>query len=252
MFDDDDAAAVYDLLNPWDGARFACDAFYDAMVAQAASVLDVGCGTGNMLCQARRAGHRGRLVGLDPNPAALARAARKLAAAGLPADIEWVLGVAADAGRWEREFELATMVSHTFQLLVTDDDLYASLTAIRTALVPGGRFVFETRHPQAREWEEWTPDDPSDVDDEHGRMFRVVYQTEDVSGDVVTFTETTIDWDPGDVLREDRFRLRFLDVPDLDRFLTACGFEVQDRYGDWHRGPLTSSSREIITVARRR
>jgi SAM-dependent methyltransferase len=255
MFTDADAAVLYDLLSPWDAKRFASDAFYDEWVMAAGSVLDVGCGTGSMLCQARRVGHAGRLVGLDPNRAALARAADKIriqSTVDSYRDVEWVVGVAADAGRWDREFELATMVSHAFQLLVTDDDLHASLSAIRAALEPGGRFVFETRHPQAREWEEWTPDNPADVVDDEDRMFRVVYQVEDVAGDVVTFTETSIDWDPGDVLRVDRSRLRFLDVPTLDGFLTAAGFEVEERYGDWHRGPLTDASREIITVARRR
>jgi hypothetical protein len=27
--------------------------------------------------------------------------------------------------------------------------------------------------------------------------------------------------------------------------------EIEARYGDWQRGPMTGSSREIITIARR-
>jgi hypothetical protein len=37
-------------------------------------------------------------------------------------------------------------------------------------------------------------------------------------------------------------------VPTLGAFLTGAGFEIEARYGDWHRGPLTEASREIITV----
>ena len=37
----------------------------------APSVLDLGCGTGTLLTAARAAGHPGRLVGVDPDRAAL-------------------------------------------------------------------------------------------------------------------------------------------------------------------------------------
>jgi len=43
-------------------------------VMGAASVLDVGCGTGSMLHAARDAGHKGRLCGLVPAPGMLAQA----------------------------------------------------------------------------------------------------------------------------------------------------------------------------------
>ena len=42
------------------------------------------------------------------------------------------------------------MTGHAFQMLVSDDELRRSLRAIRAALADGGRFAFETRHPQAR------------------------------------------------------------------------------------------------------
>lgn len=77
-----------------------------------------------------------------------------LEVAGRRGDVEWVEGTAAQA-RWEGEFDLAVMTGHAFQCLVTDQDLRASLPAIRTALREGGHFAFETRHPQARAWEDW-------------------------------------------------------------------------------------------------
>jgi SAM-dependent methyltransferase len=243
VFTADDAAELYDLLNPWDGTRHASDAFYTGLVMAAGAVLDVGCGTGVMLHGARDAGHRGRLVGLDPDEASLRRARRRT-------DIEWVTGTAAGAA-WDREFDLATMVSHAFQCLVTDDDVGASLAAVRAALRDGGRFAFETRHPQARAWETWNPANATDVVDPAGRTLRVTHHVESVTGDLVTFTETTAVPD-GATLYLDRATLRFLDVPALDAFLTGAGFEIEARYGDWRRTPVTTASREIITVARRR
>jgi SAM-dependent methyltransferase len=242
VYSDADAAGLYDLLNPWDPDRHPGDAFYHDLVMAADAVLDVGCGTGGLLHQARECGHRGRLVGLDPDPAMLERARRR-------SDVEWVAGAAADAA-WDREFDLATMTGHAFQCLVGDEELRASLAAVRTALREGGRFAFETRHPQARAWEDWNPSNASEVVDGAGRKMRVSHHVEGVVGDVVTFTETISDPDDT-VLRVDRASLRFLDVPALGTFLAGAGFAAEAQYGDWQRGPVTGASREIITIARR-
>ncbi|MFC1433720.1 trans-aconitate 2-methyltransferase [Streptacidiphilus sp. N1-3] len=242
MFSDADAAALYDQLNPWDPALWPSDAFYDELVMAAGSVLDLGCGTGSMLHRAREQGHAGRLVGIEPDRAALARARRR-------GDVEWVEGTAADA-RWEAEFDLATMVSHAFQCLVTDDDLRASLAAVHSALRVGGRFAFETRHPQARAWEQWNPAHASETTDPTGRVLRIQHQVESVVDDVITLSETTAGPD-GTVLRVDRSSLRFLDPATLNTFLAEAGFEIEAQYGDWLRGPVTGSSREIVTLARR-
>jgi SAM-dependent methyltransferase len=237
MFSDADAAELYDTLNPWDGNRFPADAFYDELVTASGSVLDVGCGTGAMLHRARERGHRGRLVGIDPDLAALERARRR-------DDVEWIAGTAAEIGL-RQEFELATMVSHAFQCLVGDDELRRSLKAVRGALADGGCFAFETRHPQAKAWQDWNPAEVTEI-----AGLRMWHEVESVEDYVVTFTETTARLD-GSVLRVDRTALRFLDVAPLNAFLTEAGFEVTEQYGDWQRGPLTSASREIVTIARR-
>jgi SAM-dependent methyltransferase len=242
MLSDADIAALYDSMNPWNGRPYASGTFYDALVLAADAVLDVGCGTGGMLHHARDSGHTGRLVGLDPDEAALDRARRRT-------DIEWVTGVAAQA-RWDREFDLATMTGNAFQCLIGDDEVRASLAGIHAALREGGRFVFETRHPQARAWENWHPGNASDVVDADGRTLRVAHHVESVAGDVVTLTETTT-WNEGTGVRVDRASLRFLDVPALNAFLTEAGFVVEAQYGDWQHGPVDAGSRAIVTVARR-
>jgi SAM-dependent methyltransferase len=238
MYSDEAAAALYDVLNPWGPS----DAFYLALVMDAAAVLDVGCGTGALLHRARQAGHAGRLCGLDPDTAMLGVARRRRT------DIEWVAGTAASMA-FDGEFDLAIMTGHAFQVLVGDDEVRASLTAIRRALVDGGRFVFETRNPVARAWERWNPHNAMDVVDPSGRPVRIWHEVESVAGDVVTFTETTSDPD-GAPLRVDRASLRFLDVDTLAGFLADAGFEVDAQYGGWLREPLEPASPEIITVAR--
>lgn len=169
-------AAWYDVLNPWGRS----DDFYFGLVMSANRVLDVGCGTGRLLHRARRAGHTGRLCGLDPDPAMLDQARVRT-------DIEWVLADAASAV-WDRDFDLAVMASHAFQVFVEDGQLCESLSAIRAALVDGGRFAFETRHPRARAWEGWNTS--FEMCNPGGEVARVEYEVQDVKDGVVRFTGT--------------------------------------------------------------
>jgi SAM-dependent methyltransferase len=236
VYSDAEAAALYNVLNPWGPS----DDFYLAHVMSAADVLDVGCGTGTMLHRARKEGHTGRLVGVDPDEAMLAVARER-------DDIEWVTGTAASM-TWAEEFDLAVMMSHAFQCFVEDEDLRKSLEAIRRTLRDGGRFVFETRNPNVREWESWNPSNPIDVIDPDGRALRIVYEVESVVGDVVTFSESTCT-PRGETLRVDRASLRFLGAEALSTFLTEAGFAIESQVGGWHGEPLTLASSEIVTVA---
>jgi ubiquinone/menaquinone biosynthesis C-methylase UbiE len=236
MTDWSDPAAWYDVLNPWGPS----DDFYLARVMASERVLDVGCGTGTLLRRARTDGHCGHLVGLDPDPKMLGRARRC-------DTIEWVLADAASAP-WDQQFDLAVMASHAFQNFITDDELHRSLRAIQRCLVDGGRFTFETRHPQARAWEGWHGSYP--VRNPDGEPATVSYEVLAVDADVVRLTETlTGQWWKRPHVEEGR--LRFLDPDTLSRALTEAGFNVEHQYGGWEGNPITGTSEEIITVARR-
>ncbi len=235
-------AALYDAQCPWqDRGDFG---FYLPLVMSAGSVLDVGCGTGELLRLARLAGHRGRLCGLDPAPGMLRQARQR-------PDIEWVLGDAGSAA-WDRAFDLTVMTGHAYQALITDDEIHGSLTAIREGLTKSGRFAFETRNPLARAWEGWTPDRAVRVISPAGAVVLVVTEVDKpVTGDTVSFTTTftSSDWAAPEVSRS---TLRFLGADAVAKFLDGAGLAVDEQYGDWDRGPLTVSSPEIITIARRR
>lgn len=84
-----------------------------------------------------------------------------------------------------------------------------------------------------------------------GRPLRVWHEVDSIVDSVVTFHGATADPD-GTVLRVDSASLRFLDVAALSAFLAEAGFEIEAQYGDWHRGPITDDSREIITIGRSR
>ncbi|MFI6042825.1 class I SAM-dependent DNA methyltransferase [Nocardia sp. NPDC051321] len=233
-------AAVYDRFNPWEGRGDFT--FYLPLVMGARSVLDVGCGTGELLRRARRDGHSGLLCGVDP-------AVGMLEVAREQGDIEWVLGeVGAVRGR---QFELVVMTGHAFQVLVGDAELRSMLAVVASVLTDDGRFAFETRNPLVREWETWNRRYSEVVSDAAGEMVRCVCEVaEPVAGDLVSFTHTftSAGWERPEVSHS---TLRFLDSDALARFLSEAGLVVVEQFGDWDRSPLTAASPEIITVVRR-
>lgn len=239
-FADGGLAALYDLFCPWE--RRDDLQFYLERVMAADAVLDVGCGTGALLRQARAAGHQGRLCGLDP-------AAGMFAQARVRDDIDWVLGDLT-ATRWDREFDLVVMSGNAFQVFTDDSMLRAALGAIHAALKPAGRFAFETRNPLAREWESWSPAQATQVTTETGEVVRMARQVERVEGDLISFSHTFTSpaWDAAETSRS---TLRFLGVDRLASALDAAGLKIEEQYGDFASGPLTEASLEIVTIAGR-
>jgi ubiquinone/menaquinone biosynthesis C-methylase UbiE len=231
---------LYDVLHPAEArADFA---FYLPLVMTAAAVLDVGCGTGELLRLARQRGHRGHLCGLDPAAAMLDQARRR-------SDIDWVLGEMGSVD-WDRQFDLVVMTGHAFQVLLTDDQLHTALAEVRSILSEEGRFAFETRNPQVRTWERWTAANTVEVKWAGGEVTMAHEVDTPVDGDVVSFTTTFLSpaWERP---RFSRSTLRFLDSESLSTCLSHAGLAIEEQFGDWDRQELTAASPEIITIARR-
>jgi O-methyltransferase involved in polyketide biosynthesis len=51
------------------------------------------------------------------------------------------------------------LTGHAFQVFLTREDRRAALATIAAHLAPGGRFIFDSREPACREWEEWGPEE---------------------------------------------------------------------------------------------
>ncbi|OEU90412.1 methyltransferase [Streptomyces abyssalis] len=242
LFSDPGLAELYDTLcaGPLRAARDDFG-FYLPYVMSASTVLDIGCGTGELLHMARESGHTGRLCGLDPAEAMLGQARRRRP------DVEWVLGEPGSAG-WQGEFELVVMTGHAFQVFVEDEQLRSSLAAIRTALTADGRFAFETRNPAARAWEHWVPENEVELADPRGGVLRSRHEAEPPVGDTVTFRQTLTGprWD---VPQSSVSTLRFLGEGELSSFLSEAGLTAAEQFGDWDGRPLTDDSPEIITIA---
>ena len=246
LFSEPRLAELYDVFCSW-GQRDDFD-FYLPLLMSAPTVLDVGCGTGVLLHGARDAGHRGHLVGLDPADAMLEHARTR-------ADIEWICGdlLSLDGLSldWVRAFDLVVMTGHAFQVFVDERQLRASLAVIRSLLADDGRFAFETRNQRARAWERWTPEHAVDVVRADGSVVRMTHDVETpVDGDLVSFTSTYSS--PGwDEPRVSRSTLRFVGADALASLLGDAGMVIDQQFGDWDGRPLTDTSPEIITIARR-
>lgn len=236
LFAEPRLAEVYDPLDP---DRADLDA-YAALVEEfgAREVLDLGCGTGTFACLLAR---RGVLVtGVDPAAASLAVARRKPGAER----VAWLLGDAASLPALQ--VDLATMTGNVAQVFLTDGSWSAALRAVRTALRPGGRFVFESRRPERRAWLEWTP--------ERSRTAAVVpgigaveswVEVTGVSGDLVSFRSTFVFASDGAVLTSES-TLRFRGRAELAGSLAAAGLVVDDV-----RDAPDRPGREFVFVARR-
>jgi ubiquinone/menaquinone biosynthesis C-methylase UbiE len=234
-------ARLYDAECPWHRQ----DDFYLALDLQAGSVLDVGCGTGTRLVRAREVGHPGPLVGVDPAPGMLA------VARGKTSQVEWIHG---DAETMElgRRFDLLTMTGHAFQVLLDDQSVRAALRNFHRHLTDEGLLAFETRNPRARAWDSWTAErSRHTIAAPDGEPYEVWVDDLWTHGqDLVTFTSRYRSLETGEQ-RTSSSTLRFVDPDHLRTLLEQAGFRIEGWFGDWDRSDVTSTSAEVVVLARR-
>ena len=182
-------------------------------------VLDVGCGTG---CLSILLADSGRtVVGVDPAQASLEVARSK----DRTGRITWIQGDATTVP--PLSVDLAVMTGNVAQVFLTDGGWAQTLDAIHAALCPGGYFVFETRRPEARAWEEWAAEVPRVVvDPDLGSVERRLEVTE-VSLPYVSFRFTYQFLADGTVLSSDS-TLRFRGRDEVEASLHAHGYRVRD------------------------
>jgi SAM-dependent methyltransferase len=105
-----------------------------AALESAERVLEIGCGTGNLALLVKRMRPQLEVVGLDPDPKALARAERKARRAGLPLELD--RGFADELPYADGSFDrvLSSLMFHHLEA----DLRTASVRQVLRVLRPGG------------------------------------------------------------------------------------------------------------------
>ena len=218
LFSEPRLAELYDLL---DSDRRDLDV-YAAMAAEfgAETVMDIGCGTGALACLLAQRGLT--VTGVDPAAASLEVARRKPGAdrvRWLHADATAVPPLGAD---------LVTMTGNVAQVFVTDQEWATVLLAVRQALRPGGRLVFESRDPAKKAWLGWNREQTYRRAAIPGAgPIQTWIDLTAAGGDLVSFRTTFVFASDGAVLTSDS-TLRFRDRAELAGSLASAGLVVDE------------------------
>jgi len=210
---------------------------YEAIVREvgAATVVDIGCGTGALAV--RLAGQGVRVLGVDPALASLEVALGKLGAGR----VEWVHGDATALHGRSIDADLAVMTGNVAQVFVDDADWALTLDAVRGCLRPQGWFVFETRRVEARDWEQWDIA-PTTVELPNGNSAVVSRTVNSVDLPLVTFESCTV-LDGHPLISAST--LRFRDRDEIERDLIAHSLRLVEI-----RDAPDRPGKELVVIAR--
>lgn len=239
-YNDPRLVEIYDVEGPWGRD----DDYFAALVNESPGtrVLDLGCGTGRLTVALAAAGHH--VTGIEPSQVSL-DAARSKAGADR---VTWIRGTASSAPA--QAFDIAIMTGHVSQFLVTEHEWNDALSALASALVPGGRLAFHAYDPAARIWERWTPQRTRrEATLRDGTTVTIWTEVTARTGDTVSYAHH-YEFPGGDRRRSDS-TLRFWSEDRLRRSVNDAGFAIERVHGGWNGEPAGAGDGELIVVARR-
>lgn len=237
LYNDPSLARFYDRQYGWDADFDYCARLAD----DAESVLDLGCGTGELA--AALAGSR-HVAGVDPAAAMLEIARARPGGTR----VDWHLDDARSV-RLGRRFDLIVLTGHAFQVFLAPSDQKAVLETIAAHLSPDGRFIFDSRNPALRVWETWHGAKDRFVHPDVGAVEKTTDIDYEAQTGIVTYRDTFRALATGDE-RSAASRIRFTPFEELADLIAAAGLKVERWLGDWQGSDFAADAPEIIPLGR--
>lgn len=229
---------VYDQVNGWGKD----DEFFLALLKKSdvKTIADLGCGTGRLTTHFAQAGYE--ITAIDPNEEAIDYAKSKVC----PGDVMWQVGDSTNLQT--NSFEAIVMTANVAQVFLTEESWINVVADAYRALKPGGHFIFDTRNPLAKVWEQWEKDTTPDVatDLMTGESLEIWTQYEGFVDDVFTFYETVKKAGTGEVMIHEKMRLKFRTQETIYQSLKDAAFTQIQVYGDWEFKQATSKTNSFI------
>lgn len=246
-------ARYYDALYRDKDYEQECDflevVFQHVAEPRPASLLDVGCGTGGHVIPLVKRGYS--VVGVDQSEGMITVAREKAQREGL--EIAFHVSPL-QSFQLGRQFDTVTCLFNVLDYVTSDSGLEAALATIHRHLRSGGLFVFDYRNgvPSLRAY---SPTRVKWVHDSSGRrLLRISESTLDPMRQLFHTAYTVFVFDGDRVVDElrDEHVVRFLFPREVERYLTAAGFEVLHTcdFPHWDRA-ATEDAWNVAVIARK-
>jgi SAM-dependent methyltransferase len=222
-------------------------------------ILELGVGSGRVAIALTADGHR--VVGVDNDPAMLARA-RTRSGSATGGSLSLVEGDLIDAPEIEaavsgRPYALAFVALNSILLLASAERQRSAFHAMARLLGPGGLAVVDAWQPSpldlvafdGRLSLEWLRTDPGT-----GRaVTKTVAAWFDPATRLVTLTTIFEEGLAGEPARRwtRSDALRLATVEELASYAVSAGLEIEHLAGDYELGPLDPGSERVVLVARK-
>lgn len=238
----DRLSLVYDGLIP-DPDGFA-DFYTGVCGSTPRRVLYVGCGTGRLLEILATGGHE--CVGVDPSSESVEIARRRLEDAGAPSEVH--VDRLPELAGVQGTFEVVVVAGGAFEYILTTRDQISALRRVVSLLAPGGCLALDVSIPP------FVTDDArgnyrGDIDEEIGLQSSEVRFGYDHFLQLVRSTCTFNFGSHRDPLTVE-YMTRYTTRAEWQLLLEVAGLQGRI-FGDFHQGPVTRRSSNLVILAER-
>jgi len=237
MASDPRLIALYDDDNPDGPDHDHARALAEEIGAR--TIVDLGCGTGQLAVTLARPGRT--VIGVDPDSTAIGYARRRPGGD----TVIWTSGDSTVMG--DLAADLIVLTGNSVQH-IGESDWPRTLRDIARTLREGGVLLFDSRNPADRAWDRWTATPKATRATSIGEITEwIELDHEDPDGTVHLDFHTVFEA-TGEHLTV-RQPLVFRDADRLTRDLDQAGLSVRAVYGEWTGEPFSPESPRIVVEA---